>query len=69
MEFARLIKANSPFGTYMTKQVMWSTVEIPGLDAAMALENRTQVLASTTNDSREAIAAFLERREPRWTDS
>lgn len=69
LEFARLIKANSPFGTYMTKQVMWSTVEIPGLDAAMALENRTQVLASTTNDSREAIAAFLERREPRWTDS
>lgn len=66
---ARLIKANSPFGTYMTKQVMWSTVEIPGLDAAIALENRTQVLASTTYDSREAVAAFVDRREPQWTDS
>ena len=66
---ARQIMANSPFGVYMTKQVMWSTLEIPGLDAALALENRTQVLASTTQDNREALAAFLERREPRWADS
>ncbi|MCM3921846.1 enoyl-CoA hydratase/isomerase family protein [Frankia sp. AiPs1] len=69
LETARLIRANSPFGVYMTKQVMWSTLEIPGLEAAINLENRTQVLASTTADNPEAVAAFLERREPRWTDS
>jgi enoyl-CoA hydratase len=69
MDKARLIMANSPFGVYMTKQVMWSTLEIAGLDAAINLENRTQVLTTTTDDCIEARQAFLEHREPRYTNS
>ena len=58
------IVANSPFGVAMTKEVMWSALEIPGLQAALDLENRTQILSTFTADHREAMAAFLEKRPP-----
>lgn len=51
----------------MTKQVMWSQLEVGSLRAGMELENRTQVLSTYTGDVAEAMAAFQERRPPRWT--
>jgi enoyl-CoA hydratase len=69
METARLIVANSPFGVRMTKEVMWSQLEIGSLQAGIDLENRTQVLSSFTGDLTEAMAAFLEKRPARFTDS
>ncbi|HET6793008.1 MAG TPA: enoyl-CoA hydratase-related protein [Acidimicrobiales bacterium] len=67
LETAALIAANSPFGVWMTKEVMWSNLETPSLHAAIDLENRTQILTSTTRDMREAMAAFLEKRPADWT--
>jgi enoyl-CoA hydratase len=64
---ARRIRANSPYGVRMTKQVMWAQLEAPSLEVGMALENRTQVTAALTADHREAVQAFLEKREPRFT--
>ncbi len=61
---ADLIRANSPFGVFMTKEVMWSALEIGSFQAAIDLENRTQVLASMTADAGEAMRAFLEKRDP-----
>lgn len=61
---ARMIAGNSPFGVAMTKQVMWEALAAPSLDAAIALENRTQVLATLTADMGEAHRAFVERRSP-----
>ena len=61
---AEQIMANSPFGVAMTKEVMWSALEIPGLQAALDLENRTQILSTFTADHPEAMAAFLEKRPP-----
>jgi enoyl-CoA hydratase len=61
---AELILRNSPFGVQMTKEVMWSALEIPGMQAAIDLENRTQIMTSFTEDHREAITAFVERRDP-----
>jgi enoyl-CoA hydratase len=66
VETAELIVANSPFGIWMTKEVMWSNLETGSLQAGIDLENRTQVLASTSGEMTEAIAAFLEKRPPRW---
>jgi enoyl-CoA hydratase len=66
---AELILANSPFGVQMTKEVMWSQLEVGSLAAGIDLENRTQLLASTTGDMMEAVAAFMEKRPPRFTDS
>jgi enoyl-CoA hydratase len=58
------IAANSPFGVWMTKEVMWSALEIGSQQAAIDLENRTQVLASMTTDMTEAMTAFVEKRPP-----
>jgi enoyl-CoA hydratase len=66
LETAALIAANSPWGIRMTKEVMWSQLEVGSLQAGIDLENRTQVLSSMTGDMQEAVAAFLEKRPPRF---
>ncbi len=68
IEEAELIKRNSPMGVRMTKEVMWSALEIPGQQAAIDLENRTQIMVSQTADHQEALRAFLERRPPAYED-
>lgn len=67
LETAELIRANSPFGVWMTKEVMWSNLEAGSLQAAIDLENRTQLLSSHTGEMREALAAFLEKRPPKFS--
>jgi enoyl-CoA hydratase len=68
LETAALIVANSPWGVRMTKEVMWSQLEIGSLQAGIDLENRTQILSSFTGDMQEAMSAFLEKRPPAFTD-
>jgi enoyl-CoA hydratase len=63
---AKLIMQNSPYGIWMTKEGMWANLEVPGLDAAIALENRTQVMSLNTGDFEEATEAFLQKRPARW---
>ena len=63
---AALIARNSPFGIWMTKEVAWANREIPSLQAGIDLENRTQILSGLTEDSREPMAAFLQKREPQF---
>jgi enoyl-CoA hydratase len=66
LEIARQIRRNSPFGVWMTKEAMWSSLEIGSQRAAIDMENRQQILASMTEDMPEAVGAFLERREPEY---
>lgn len=61
------VAALSPFGQKMTKQVYRTSFDATSLEAALAVENRTQILASTTDDAAEARAAFLEKRKPHFT--
>ena len=61
------ITGNSPFGVWMTKQVLERNVDAPGIEAAVELENRTQALATRTNDMGEALAAFREKRRATFT--
>jgi enoyl-CoA hydratase len=68
LETAELIVGNSPFGVRMTKEVMWSQLEIGSLQAGIDLENRTQVLSSFTGDLTEAMAAFMEKRPAKFAD-
>jgi enoyl-CoA hydratase len=64
LETAELIAANSPLGVWMTKEVMWSQLEVGSLHAGIDLENRTQILTSFSGDMVEAMTAFLEKRDP-----
>jgi enoyl-CoA hydratase len=67
LELAGAIMANSPFAVEMTKQVLHRNIDAPSLETALELENRTQVLATRTEDMGEALAAFLAKRPPRFT--
>lgn len=62
LEVADSIVRNSPYGVQMTKEVMWSQLEVASLQAGIDLENRTQVMLSLTRDHQEAVLAFTERR-------
>ena len=66
LETARLICNNSPTGIWMTKEVMWSNLEVGSLQAGIDLENRTQILTSFTEDMTEAVTAFLAKRPPEY---
>ena len=68
MEVAAEIAANSPLGVRMTKEVMWSQLEVGSLQAGIDLENRTQIMTSFSEDTAEAMAAFLEKRPPEFRD-
>lgn len=66
LALAELICMNSPVGVRLTKQVVQLNVDAPSLEAAIALENRNQVLAVQTADMSEALNAFREKRTPRF---
>ncbi|MGE2713394.1 enoyl-CoA hydratase-related protein [Mycolicibacterium litorale] len=51
------------FGLESTKQVLWANLEAGSLEQALHLENRSQILASTSGEMRDASEAF--RRRPR----
>lgn len=63
---AQEIMLNSPIGVALTKEGMWSALEIPGLQAAIDLENRQQIMASFSEDAAEARRARSEKRSPRY---
>jgi enoyl-CoA hydratase/carnithine racemase len=50
------------FGLESTKQVLWANLEAPSLEAALQVENRSQILATTSGEIREATAAFATRK-------
>ena len=63
---AEQIMLNTPFGVALTKEAMWTALEIPAMQSAIDLENRQQIMASRTEDAREAMMAFLEKRPPNF---
>ncbi|MHB8465708.1 MAG: enoyl-CoA hydratase/isomerase family protein [Acidimicrobiales bacterium] len=66
LEIADTICTYNPFAVAMTKEVMWANVAASNLQDAIHLENRTQILASTSGAVAEAAAAFVEGRPPVW---
>lgn len=66
LQSAEQVMANAPMGVALTKEGMWSALEIPGMQAAIDLENRQQIMLSQTEDHREALVAFVEKRAPQF---
>lgn len=64
LALAQEMLATAPVGLRMSKQALNLNIDAPSLDAAMALEDRQQVMLTATSDHREAIAAFIEKRPP-----
>ena len=58
----------SPLGLRMTKDALNFSIDAPSMDAAMAMEDRQQVLLTFTDDYAEARSAFVERRTPTFLD-
>jgi len=59
----------SPLGLRLTKECLNMSTDAPSLEAAVAMEDRNQILCSQTNDVREGMLAFLEKRKPVYTNS
>jgi enoyl-CoA hydratase/carnithine racemase len=60
--------ATSPHGLRLSKQALNLNIDAQSLDAAMAIEDRQQVILSATEDHREALTAFLEKRAPEYRE-
>lgn len=60
--------ATNPLGLRLTKDAINFAIDAPSMDAAMAMEDRQQILCSQTADHREAIAARIEKRPPVFRD-
>lgn len=68
LAFAAEMTRASPMGLRLTKQTLNALIDAPGLDTALMIEDRQQVMLLETSDHREAVAAFLEKRDPVYTD-
>lgn len=55
----------APLGLRLTKECLNMSVDAGSLEAAIAMEDRNQILASQSGDFRERVAAFLEKRNTR----
>jgi enoyl-CoA hydratase/carnithine racemase len=58
----------SPLGLRMTKECLNMSVDAGSLEAAVAMEDRNQILCAQTGDFQEGIRAFLEKRRPAYQD-
>ena len=65
---AREIAALAPWGVRLTKQGMWTALEIPSERAAVEYEDRQQIMATFGKAPPEAVAAFLEKRPAEFAD-
>ncbi len=56
--------AASPMGLRMTKEGLNIAVDAASLEAAMAIENRNQLMTAASPNFAEGMRAFLEKRRP-----
>ena len=67
--FVEEMLATSPMGLRLTKEGLNMAVDAASLEAAMAIENRNQVLCARTEDVKEGMQAFIEKRKPVYKDA
>ena len=63
-DYAEEMLLASPMGLRLTKEGLNVAIDAPGLEAAIAIENRNQVLCSRNADAKEGMRAFIEKRPP-----
>jgi enoyl-CoA hydratase/carnithine racemase len=66
MEIAQELLTKSPLGLRMTKEAVNLSLDSPSLETIMQLENRSQMLCSTSSDLMEGVNAFFDKRKPKY---
>jgi len=69
LELANDMLKTAPMGLRLTKESLNALSQIGSIEAALAFEDRQQILLMETADHREAVAAFKEKRAPNYTDT
>ena len=64
-----LMLTTSPLGLRMSKEALNINLDAGGVEAAIALEDRNQILCAQTEDFREGLKSFLTRKPPVWKDA
>jgi enoyl-CoA hydratase/carnithine racemase len=67
LRLATSISLNSPGGIRVSKRALQRNQEVPSYAAAMEMENRGQTILAQSPDMPEALAAFREKRTPRFS--
>jgi len=57
----------SPMGLRMTKEGLARAIDATSLEAAMAIENRNQLMCAASADFAEGMRSFIEKRAPVYT--
>jgi enoyl-CoA hydratase/carnithine racemase len=68
VQAASQIAELAPWGVRLTKQGMWTALEIPSEQAAIEYEDRQQIMSTFGVAPPEAVAAFLEKRKAEFAD-
>lgn len=68
LALAEEMLATSPMGLRLTKDALNRNIDAPSFEAALAIEDRQQVLLAQTEDFGEAKRAFAEKRAPDYKD-
>jgi len=66
IEIAETLLTKSPLGLRMTKEAINLTLDSPSLETILQIENRSQMLCSTSDDIMEGVNAFFEKRKPKY---
>jgi enoyl-CoA hydratase len=66
IKLARIIASKPPLAVRLAKEVMLKAFETT-LEAGLNVERKSYTLLTATEDRREGIAAFLEKRWPRFS--
>jgi enoyl-CoA hydratase/carnithine racemase len=56
----------TPLGLRLTKECLNHSIDAGGLEAAIAMEDRNQILCAQSDDFQEGVRAFLEKRPPNY---
>jgi enoyl-CoA hydratase len=57
---------NSPLGLRLTKECLNASLDAGSLEQVIAMEDRNQILCTRSEDFREGITAFLQKRPPSY---